>query len=326
MDARKRAKILLGDVARGLDPLAEKRKRAAVGKNTLRAVVDEFFAREGKNQRSAAHRRATFERLILPKLGQRPIHEIRRSEIIRLLDFIEDDRGASMASEALKLLRRLFSWHATRDDEFRTPIVKGMSRNRTNGSRARILSDDELRAVWKTAESRNDVFAYLAKFLLLTACRRNEAAQMNRAEVNGAEWIIPAARAKGGQDVLIPLSGKAQAVLAAMPVLGLVGWVFTTDGRNAFSGFSYGKREFDRVAGVTGWRLHDLRRTARSLLSRAGIDSNIAERCLGHAIGGIRGVYDRYEYRTEKAHAFEMLAALIERIVDPQPNVTALRG
>jgi integrase len=322
--ARTHAKVLLGDVARDIDPLAERRKKALAGKNTLAAVVDEFFAREGKGLRSAAHRRAAFDRLIIPRLGSRPIAEITRSEIIRLMDFIDEDRGPSMASEALKILRRLFSWHATRDDTFRSPIVRGMTRTSMNGGRARILSDDELRAVWRAAEGRNDAFAYLVRFLLLTAARRNEAAHMKRSEIHGTDWVIPAARYKTKVEHLVPLSGKARELLGAMPMLGE--WIFTADGKRAFSGFSYGKIELDKVTGVTDWRLHDLRRTARSLMSRAGVAPDIAERCLGHAMGAIRGVYDRYSYREEKRHAFEALAAQIERIVDPQQNVHALRG
>ena len=76
---------------------------------------------------------------------------------------------------------------------------------------------------------------------------------------------------------------------------------------------------------MTGWTLHDLRRTARSLMSRAGVNADHAERCLGHVIAGVRGTYDRHEYHAEKQHAFEALAALIERIVNPpEGNVSAL--
>jgi integrase len=91
-------------------------------------------------------------------------------------------------------------------------------------------------------------------------------------------------------------------------------------------GFSKFKAAFDKACGVTGWTLHDLRRTARSLMSRAGIDADHAERALGHVIPGVRGVYDRHEFRDEKRRAFEALAAQIERIINPQPNVVALRG
>ena len=79
--------------------------------------------------------------------------------------------------------------------------------------------------------------------------------------------------------------------------------------------------------GVSGWTIHDLRRTARSLLSRAGVNADVAERCLGHVVGGVRGVYDRHQYQAEMLHAYEALAALIERIVDPPSGVVVpLRG
>ena len=96
---------------------------------------------------------------------------------------------------------------------------------------------------------------------------------------------------------------------------------------HALSDFARFKRVLDEASGVTGWRLHDLRRVARSLLSRGGIGADIAERCLGHVPGGIRATYDRYEYRHEKAHAFEALAAQIERIVNAPEggNVVSLK-
>src|SRR5262249_24526343 len=114
--------------------------------------------------------------------------------------------------------------------------------------------------------------------------------------------------------------------------------VFTTDGRRSLGGFSKFKRAFDadvlaelrkddpEAKALPRWTLHDLRRTARTLMSRAGVDPDTAERCLGHVIGGVRGTYDRHEYHDEKKRAFETLAALIERIVNPQPNVVPLKG
>jgi integrase len=74
------------------------------------------------------------------------------------------------------------------------------------------------------------------------------------------------------------------------------------------------------------WTLHDLRRTARTLMSRAGVDPDHAERALGHVIPGVRGTYDLHSFEDEKRRAFDALASLIERIVDPQPNVMPLRG
>jgi integrase len=174
------------------------------------------------------------------------------------------------------------------------------------------------------------------QFLLLTATRRNEAALMRRSEVSGEEWTIPQERYKTGLELVIPLSGAAQAALAAVPKISKSGLFFTTDGKHALGGFSKFKHAFDKKvlaklheydpsAELPRWTLHDLRRTARSLMSRAGVSSDHAERCLGHVIGGVRGTYDRHEYLAEKRHAFAALAALIKRIVNPSVgNVVAL--
>jgi integrase len=103
--------------------------------------------------------------------------------------------------------------------------------------------------------------------------------------------------------------------------------LFTTDGERPFSGYSKAKAKFDADCGVTGWTLHDLRRTARSLMSRASVSADVAERCLGHVISGVRGTYDRHAYFDEKKRAFEALAALIDRIVNPPAdNVVSLEG
>jgi integrase len=324
--ARKQAKVLLGQAAMNQDPLAERRKREQAAENTLRLVVEEYFRREGKAQRSGRIKRAIFERLILPKLGARQIDEVRRHDVVRLLDKVEDESGPVMADRVLAILGRLFSWHASRSEDFRSPLVRGMRRsNPTERARSRTLSDAELRSVWMTAERRQDAFAYLVRILLLTAARRSEAAEMIRAELDGSDWLIPGARYKTKRDHLVPLSAKAKALLAVMPRIGPATFVFTTSGTGPITSFGAMKTAFDEASGVTGWRLHDLRRTARSLMARAGVDADIAERCLGHVIRGVRGVYDRHEYRDEKLRAFEALAAQIERIIDPQPNVMSLR-
>ena len=130
------------------------------------------------------------------------------------------------------------------------------------------------------------------RFLPLTATRRSEAAEMTRGELAGGDWIIPAARMKAKLEHVVPLSPAARAIIDSMPNLGK--FVFTHGGHKPFTGFHIHKPHLDRLSGINGWRLHDLRRSARSLMSRAGVDSDIAERCLAHTIGGIRGVYDRH--------------------------------
>ena len=318
--------------AKGGDDPIEKResKRAAeeaaaekATQNTLRAVAERYLDREGPKIRTARKRSAIFQRLVYPELGNRQISEIRRGEIVALLDRIEDNSGAPTAQNVLAALSRLFNWYASRDDEFRSPIVRGMARiNKKERARDHVLTDDELRAVWAASEKRTP-FAALIRFLLLTAARRLEGACMGWEELNSAgDWLLPAARNKVRLDLLRPLSKAAQDILVSLPRLNP--YVFTYGG-GPISGFSDLKNSFDKECKVADWTLHDLRRTARSLMSRAGVHPDIAERCLGHVISGVRSVYDRYRYRDEMLHAYEALAAQIERIVSPQENVISLR-
>jgi integrase len=342
-DARREAKAVLGRVAKGGDPLTERRKAERAKGETLKAIVEEYLAKEGDRLRTIDDRKNVLERLVLPKLGARQINDITRTDIVRLLDRIADENGAPMADHTLAYLRRVMTWHAGRSDTFRSPIVRGMARTRpSERRRQRVLSDDELRAVWRAAEAGTEplaakaltgpdetpnAFSYLVQFLLLTATRRNEAARMKRGEVSGDEWTIPQERYKTGLELVIPLSPAAKAVFDKVPKVGKSGFVFTTDGKHPIAGFSKFKSAFDakvltelrkqdpEAKPLPNWTLHDLRRTARSLMSRAGVPTDHAERCLGHTIGGIRGVYDRHAYHAEKKHAFEALAALVERVV-----------
>ena len=313
--ARAEAAADLGQVARGIDPQTERRKREEPADNTLEFIAREYFRREGKRLRTMNQRQAAFERLVFPALGKKQIDVISRLDIVRLLDRIEDERGGPMADKTLAYLNRLFTWHAGRSDTFRSPIVRGMTRTRPHErARQHVLSDSELKTIWRTAEAQSGPFPALVRFLLLTAARRNEAARARWEEFKGSEWLIPGSRHKSKKDLLLPLSEDALAVLKGLPRVGA--YVFTTGGKAPIAGFNQFKRSFDAACGVTGWRLHDLRRTARTLLSRAGVSPDVAERCLGHAIPGIRGIYDRHKYIDEMRHAFEALAARIESIAN----------
>jgi integrase len=324
--AERQAKVLQGKVAHGADPLMEQREKRAAQTNSLNAVAEEYFKREGKKLRSIDEVKAIFRRYIFSRLGSRPIDSIKRSEVVRLLDYVEDNHGATAAQHALAALRTLFNWHASRDDDFLSPVVRGMSRVKPKETaRSRVLNDDELRAVWNTASEGNGAFSAFIKFLLLTAARRREAASMRWTEIEGSDWVLPAARNKTKVELVRPLGKAAIEVLGRLPRIRECEFAFTTDGRRPISGFSKFKAAFDESCGVKDWTLHDLRRTARSLMSRAGVNADIAERCLGHVIPGVRGVYDRHEYHDEMAYAYEALAAQIERILDPKENVVQLR-
>jgi integrase len=329
-DARDQARAWLKLITSGKDPAHEAAKAA---QNTLQAVCEEYQAREGNRLRSAKWRQSALERLVYPDLGAMPIMEVRRGDIVRLHDRVCDENGEIIANRVLSILRRVFNWYTIRNEDFRSPIVRGMTR--PEGSRDRVLTDDELRAVWRatdpslfdrTAEPNllHPAFAAYIHFLLLTGARRSEAAEMRWAELTDSEWTLPASRNKTGQELVRPLSRVAVALIAAQPRIGE--FVFSRDGRALESYYGRGKAALDHASGVKDWRLHDLRRTARSLMSRAGVPADVAEQCLGHVIGGVRGVYDRHKYLDEKRKAYEKLAALIAGIVEPRENVVSIRG
>jgi integrase len=326
--ARKLAADALFEVSQGRDPAVAKARRReeqrVAAADTLAAVTAEYFKHKCAKVRDAAARERTLARLVLPTLGARPIGEIRRKEIARLLDKIADENGLAQSDYTLALLSIVFNWYAVRDEDFRSPIVRGMRRRKpSEHARSRTLTDNELRVVWHTAAADPSPFGAYVQFLLLTGARRNEAAYMRRSEIVGTDWTLPAARNKAKKDLIRPLSAAALAVIARTPRIHNSDYVFTTDGRR-FGSLSRRKADLEKASGTSGWALHDLRRTARTLLSRATVPSEHAERCLGHVIGGVQGVYDRHGYYDEKRLAYEKLATLIETIVNPQPNVVAM--
>jgi integrase len=326
-DARKAAADAQHALARGNNPakakVDAKIKADAAKADTVANICERYLAFEGKKLRTVDQRRSTLRRLIYPALGAMPIETVKRSDIVRLLDKVESGSGSRMADVTLATLQRVMNWHALRSDEFRSPIVRGMNRqNAKDHRRERILDDDEIRKLW-AATADNTTFSALVRFLLLSAARRNEAAAMKSDEVVDGVWTLPASRSKTKTEVVRPLSAAALALINDMPQIDGCPFVFTTTGRTLLTQFSDSKKRLDAASSTSGWQLHDLRRTARSLLSRAGVHSDIAEKCLGHSRGDIVERYDRHSYTREMRDAFEALSALVARIVNPPPEVVA---
>jgi integrase len=329
------------------DPRPERTRRLQDGDKpeglTIGAMLDQFVERYLKKEaklRSADQIESAFERLVKPEIGNVGIYEIRRSHIVDMLDDVADENGPVMADRTLAYFRKACNWYAARDDEFNSPIVKGMARtNSKERAGKRVLADDEIRDVWAGLEKVTEpaCYARFVKSLLLCATRRTESASMSSTELDGDAWTIPADRYKTKLDHVIPLTAAARALIGKKPENARKNSWFifsTTDGAKPFSGFSKAKRELDKAVAeireregrdaMPHWRLHDLRRTARSLMSRAKVPTDYAERALGHVMGGVRETYDRYEYLDEKRAAFEALATLVAKILDPSSNVELL--
>jgi integrase len=254
---------------------------------------------------------------VLPHLGERSFTDIRRSDITALLDHIEDKHGSRQADIVLGIVRRIANWYATRHDDYLSPFVRGMGRHK-NAARSHTLNDDELRRVWKQAEASGS-FGAMIRTLLLTAQRRGAVLHMRWDDVSAdGVWEIPTEAREKGNAGTLKLPAQALAIINAQPKLSSNPFVFAASrGDGPLNGFSRAKRTFDKRCGVAGWTLHDLRRTARTLMSRAEVRSDIAERVLGHVIAGVEGVYDRHRYDNEKADALLRLAALIDTILNP---------
>lgn len=346
-EARTLAKKRAGEVADGRDPSAERvtaraeaAKQRRASSNTVNAILDDFVKRHASKLRSEDQITSAFDRYVRPRIGETSIYYLKRRQIVEMLDAVEDKAGPVMADRVLAHVRKAFNWQAARDDDFLSPIVRGMARTKPKErARQRVLTDDEIRDIWQALETADVPSCYprYVRMLLLTMTRRNETADMNAAEIEGDLWTIPGARYKNKLDHVIPLSADANALIGAKPQ-GFKGnnwFVFsTTDGTRPFSGFSKAKASLDAEitkrrkaegrAKMPRWTLHDLRRTARTLMSRAKVPEDHAERAMGHVIAGVRGTYDRYSFLDEKREAFQRLADLVAIILSP-PTDNILR-
>jgi integrase len=258
----------------------------------------------------------TLNKYILPHWRDRSFADIKRSDVAKLLDYIEDNHGPFVADAVLSILGSIATWFASRHDTYVPPFTRGMRRVATAARRrSRKLSDSELRNIWQATETAG-VYGALVKTLLLTAQRRRKVVTMKWSDIGlDGTWTLPTARREKTNPGSLRLPEQALAVIHSQPRFVGSEYIF---GR--FSNFGRAKDRLDKASGVGGWTVHDLRRTARSLMSRAGVRPDIAERVLGHTIRGIEGVYDVFEYESEKADALQRLANLIEGIVNRSAN------
>ena len=289
--------------------------------DSVEDVVTTWLKRhvEAKGLRSGGEVRRILGRHILPVWRNRPFAEIKRSEIAHLLDAVEDKHGAWVADTVLTTLRSVATWYATRHDSYVPPFVKGMRRVKVmDRKRDRTLSDDELRAVWHAAEAAG-TFGALVRLLLLTAQRRDKVATIKWSDLSpDGVWTIATEKGEKGNPGSLKLAQPALDIICAQPHLTNNPYVLAAArGDGALNGFNKRKARLDDVSGVTGWTLHDLRRTARSLMSRAKVPTENAEMVLGHARPVIVDTYDQHQYDEEKSDALQRLSALIEQIINP---------
>jgi integrase len=319
-EAREKARVFLADPAKAL----------AHGGSSFEDIANSYLARHviANGLRTRTEIERCLNKYVLPQWRHRAFVSITRADVAKLIDEVVKDHGKRQADIVLGMLRALMNWYQARDGNYVNPIVRGMLRRQPGeGRRSHTLDDDELAALWSVAPTLGG-FGAMCLVLLLTAQRFGKVVSMEWSDVVDGVWTVKtAAREKGnaGELVLPPMVGK---IVDAQPRIHGEARVFV--GCDAARWKAEMDRRLTAALGrpVKHWVLHDLRRTARSLMSRAGVRPDIAERVLGHRVGSaVEQTYDRHRYVTEMAQALKALAKLVGGIVGEAPRkaVGALR-
>jgi integrase len=296
---------------------AIKKGKSLDGPQSFAAVFDDFMVRyvEEKKLRTAKDIRRNVTNHVLPEWGARDFASIQRGDVAKLLDAVQDNAGLVMADKVLTHVSKICLWYTTRNHDYVSPIIPGMRRsNPGDRARKRILNDDEIRAMWKAAEA-NGTFGAFVRIALLTGQRKDKLLHMKWEHLEDGVWSIPTEAREKGNAGDLELPKEALTVLDGLPRFASCPYLFTY-GRVPLEADS-AKLAFAAKVKIEPWVIHDLRRTAKSLMARAGVLPHISERVLGHVIKGVEGIYDRHEYKDEKADALRKLAGLIALIVNP---------
>jgi integrase len=344
--ARDEARAAIAALRQGVDVNSEKRqardRRARDREQAKRIVEDTGFAagtfgeiatRYIERECRRLARGGEIERLIwrelLPALGPRPFSELRRRDLGDVVNAILSDGHPSAAHKVREVGKRIASWADDEELINGNPFLGGRSPVRRQ-ERSRALSAEEIATLWSAWREMGPPLGSFMMFALATGQRRGEIAAMERSELDFAErlWSIPAEKAKNRRPHLVPLSALATEILDGLPAVD-GRFVFSTRIGSHISGFSKAKARVDRLAGVTDWRLHDLRRTAATRLAELGVAHPVVSKLLNHSPRGVMGVtaiYNRHEYLNERRDAMERWARRIGEIVNPPPaNIIALK-
>ncbi|MBL0407784.1 tyrosine-type recombinase/integrase [Microvirga aerilata] len=307
--ARVEAQRVLAERAAGRDPQAEKQTaKRRIASEQVSDLAAEFIARHVSQNRTAAETARILHREVLPYWGSWTVDEVRKRDVIALLDRVRERGAPIMANRVLAAVRKFFNWCIGRGILEISPC-SGVAMPAREQARHRVLTDEELAEILQTARKIGFPFGSIVEVLVVTGQRRDEVGRMAWADLDLDRqiWIVPEEHSKNGKPHIVHLSGPALSLLTAMPRTGEL--VFSGDGRTLFQGHSKAKRRLDQLSGVTGWTLHDLRRTVASGMARLGVAPHIADKILNHQTGtisGVAAVYQRHEFLSERKDALEL--------------------
>jgi integrase len=324
-NARQRAAEIVALAKKGIDLLEQEAKAAEAqrqGEARARLIrdVSTEFLKASERLKSHRHRKGYMVNHVLPALGNKVVGSIRRADVVELLDDLEHKKGLKQSTNRVReTLLAFFEFAIERELIDENPVSRTRRRKLEN-KRQRILSAAEIKALWDGLDSLTAPVSGFVRTLLLTGCRRENARTMRWSELDldGKLWTVPADKSKNGRPYEIPLSHQMMTILNGMERAGP--FVFTrSDGSRPIGGMSDLKTALDHASGLSGWRLHDLRRSLRTGLAKLGIAEEIGERVIGHSRSKLDQIYNVHEYRAEKAAALQLWGDHIDRLVNAAP-------
>jgi integrase len=303
---------VLRAAAEGRDPTGERQDQRA---NTVAQVVAQFLAKYGQRRyrpRTFAEAQRLLKQNVVAHWGRLPIASVTRKQLRDMLDQLVANDTPMLANRVHSVARKLFGW-AVEQEIIEVSPFAGLKAPAEEKSRDRILSDQELRAVWQ-AGGQMGAYGVLVRLLILTGQRRGEIAGLMWSEVDLDKRLIslPRERVKNNRAHEIPLSRQAIALIEALPRLG--DCLFSVP----IGGFGKLKAQLDKLCGVTDWVLHDIRRSAVSGMARLGVGLPVIEKVVNHVSGsfaGVVGIYQRHDFSDEKRKALEKWANHVSTIV-----------
>jgi integrase len=317
--ARVAAKKALGAVALGQDPQGDKVARRDKDKTSLKSVVDEYLADKQSKARPATMYEAKryLTGVYLKPLHGMPIDQLTRKDVATQLVVVARKHGKVTARIARATLSAFFTWAMRMGIVEANPVI-GTAQPDDNKARERVLSDLELVAIWNACG--DDDFGRVVRLLALTAARRTEVGGMawSELDLDAATWTIPATRSKNGRAHTLPLMPMARAIIEATPRRASRDQLFGDRSEDGFSTWNYRKIALDAASGVSGWTLHDLRRTTATRMADLGIAPHIIEQILNHVSGhkgGVAGIYNRSNYEREVRAALALWSDHINTLI-----------
>jgi integrase len=318
-DARELARMILRSIELG-EYDREAPEEDEVRTPTLGEVIPQFIELYAK-PRTRDWRGS--ERVLekFSSLYDRPIDQIRRSDIVRVLDSLVAEGTPTRANRALAAIKKLMNWCIDRGTVETSPVAH-LKMPTKEVARERVLGSGELRLCWEMAEAEGFPFGPCVQLLMLTGQRRGEVSEMRWSELDldNAIWTIPGRRTKNGSTHVVPLSPLAMQIIRSVPRYLNSDFVFTTTGRTPISGFGRLKDRLDAAFGpdAEDWRIHDLRRTVATKIAMLRIGPQIIEAIQNQKSGIVSGValkYNRHAYQDEKREALELWAERVAATV-----------